>query len=82
MGLLLNVGWSKNAFPLKQLVFCWHSHVLHIYFVKGGVQYFSWRGGNAQTNQNTFSGKQSRKKNKNKTRLGFGLHDKKKSMNF
>lgn len=37
MGLLLNVGQSKQAFPLKHLVFCWHSHVLHIYFVKGGV---------------------------------------------
>lgn len=37
MGLLLNVGQSKQAFLLQHLVFCWHSHILHVYFIKGEV---------------------------------------------
>lgn len=57
MGLLLNVGQSKQAFLLEHLVFCWHCHILHIYFLKGEVSnrldfltVFQLGGGNAQTN--------------------------------
>lgn len=80
MGLLLNVGQSKQAFLLDHLVFCWHCHILHIYFVKGEVSnrldfltVFQLGGENAQTNQNRFNGKQWRKK-KEKKRTWFWSH--------